>query len=101
MLWQLYIVILWNFRRSNHFSCRPRSEPSSAGPGASYSERIARPLVATRETSQVRSRQQRQYPAESRINLTGARTTNWRAFSNIFSHLSPHLPRIFSVILIV
>jgi hypothetical protein len=42
-------------------------------------------LVATRETSQVRSRQQRQYPAESRINLTGARTTTWRAFSNIFS----------------
>src|SRR5260370_35426094 len=33
------------------------------------------------EPSQVSSRKQRQCPAESRINLTGARTTNWRAFS--------------------
>jgi hypothetical protein len=53
-------------------------------------------LVAMPEASQVSSRQQHQCPAE-RINLTGARTTNWGAFFPIsFLHVSPQSPRISS-----
>src|SRR6266478_5393773 len=66
-------------RRSNLSSFHSRSYPSPVGPAASYNATHRPTLVAMPEASQVSSRQQRQCPAE-RINLTGARTTNWGAF---------------------
>jgi hypothetical protein len=68
-------------RRSNLSSFHSRSYHSPVGPAHVIYKATHRPtLVAMPEASQVSSRQKRQCPAE-RINLTGARTTNWGAFS--------------------
>src|SRR6266403_5746112 len=69
------------------------ADPSPLGPAASYNATHSPTLVAMPEASQVSSRQQRQCPAE-RINLTGARTTNWAPFPDILLHVSPQSPRI-------